>query len=374
MKMTQPSTPLITFRRAPLAAAALGLACALAACGGGGGDDGAASAGAAPASPAPGQGPGPGPGPASSDVQSAFGSEGVYHLWGFNFVVDNVTQTFVSRQTVGAQGLFAVQKVAGAVASIETPPTVLDAVDERYFAGGTSAGSCTRTLSFASAAQAVLGCVEANLAPVKWSVRLNPVDVGGRRVGEYLRRADGAPVDLTRLPAPDTQFPGGAVAYFPSFEAQSDMIVMNRGEGVAGSPVGAGWCQEVPGQNYQLGVRLNADHTVSLFDIPLAEGCVLSGALRGAPAATGSWQQGITAGVPSYQLSVPEAFKAQARWAPLFATAPVPRTRASLLLLDLGGGQWLHATAIAKGDRFSGLQPHFNAAALPALKQAAGLK
>ncbi len=345
----------------------------LTACGGGGGDDGGIDSrsgdggGATPpvANPPPAVNP-----PVNNEVAKAF-ADGAHVLWGFGMIVNDVPQVFVSRGSVDALGYLTSPKIAGATASVETPPSLLRAVEGDFW-GGTQSQSCRPKVAYEGAVEAAVGCESPGLSGIRWSMQLNREDVAGKRVADYVRSMGGRTVSYT-WPHPDTTFPAGSVAYTSVFEAREDMVRINRLSRISfAQPAGAGWCYSVEGQAKRLGALLNADKTLSIFELPTAS-CSFAGL---SPTATGSWQEVNLNGSVAYQVNYPESVRSDTRWAPLFAAAYEPgmrignllmKTAATATSLDL-------VVSIKKGDRFVGLQPHFNSAALPALKQLAGLQ
>ncbi len=345
----------------------------LSACGGGGGDDGgidsrSGDGGAAkpPAATSPVPEPPVSNPPVNNEVAKAF-ADGAHVLWGFGFLLDDVPQVFVSRGYIDASGYPGTTKIAGMVNSPETPPSLLRAVEDDFWSG-TESRACRPKLAYDGTVEALVSCEDPGLSGVRWSLQLNREDVAGKRVADHVRNMSGAMVTHAWA-HPDTTFPAGSVAYTSVFEAREDML---RPSNLSfAQPAGAGWCYRVDGQSGQLGVLLNADGTTSIFEMPTSV-CRFEGLSSWA---SGSWQQVSLDGRVAYQVNYPESVSSDTRWAVLFSQAYEPAARIGNLLMKKSDAAttWSLFASIKKGERFVGLQPHFNSAALPALKQLAGL-
>ena len=347
----------------------------LTACGGGGGDDGgidsrSGDGGAAKppvanppvANPPPVVNP-----PVNNEVAKAF-ADGVHLLWGSSFILNNVPQVFVSRGYIDASGFSGTTKIAGMVTSPETPPSLLWAVEDEFWSG-TESRDCRPKLAFDGTVEALVSCEDASLSGVRWSLQLNREDVAGKRVADYVRTPGGAALTGTWA-HPDTLFPPGSVAYTSVFEAREDIV---RPSSLSfDQPAGAGWCYRVDGQSGRLGVLLNADKTLSIFEMPTSV-CRFEGL---SAMASGTWQEVSLDGRTAYQVDYPESVRSDTRWASLFSAAYEPAGRIGNLLMkeSAAATTWTLVVSVKKGERFVGLQPHFNSTALPALKQLAGLQ
>jgi hypothetical protein len=293
--------------------------------------------------------------------------EGVHVLWGFGVTINNVTQTFISRQTLVGGATQSV-KIAGTIASPETPPTLLDAVTSsqlKYLRSGTLA-SCGPVLSFAgSTTSATLACTAAPSIPL-WTVSLVSEDVSGTLVATHVRNSAGAVAGGSNVNA-STVFAAGSVAYVANFIAREELIVVNTGNFVAGTTnlVGRGWCQNTGSAGYLLGVMPLSNNTVALYEVA-GTSCSLTGLT---PVATGTWEAIAPTG--SYRLTYPEAFRVDAKWSGLFAGASSSLRRAFDIVYFNNQSPSL-GVVINAGEQVRGLQPQFNAAALPSLKTAAG--
>ena len=340
----------------------------LTACGGGGGDDGGIDSrsgdGANPpvANPPPAVNP-----PVNNEVAKAF-ADGVHLLWGSSFILNRVPQVFVSRSYIDASGYLGTTKIAGMVTSLETPPSLLRAAEDEFW-NGMEGRACKPKLAYDGTVEALVSCEDASLSGVRWSLRLNREDVAGKRVVDYIRNPGGSAVTGT-WPQPGTTFPSGSVAYTSVFEAREDIV---RATTLTfDQPAGAGWCHRMDGGSRLLGVQLNADKTMSVFDISNGF-CRLEGL---SAIATGSWQEVSLDGRVAYQVNYPESVRSDARWASLFSEAYEPAGRIGNLLVKgaAPATTWSLGVLIKKGDRFVGRQPHFNSTAVPALKQLAGFQ
>lgn len=345
---------------------AVGMTFLLAGCGGGGDDagTGGGASGAAPASSV-------GNATTNNDVQRYF-SSGDFMLWGYAFILNGVTQVFIGKQTVDTTGRPVSEKIAGQVTSPETPPSLFDlpAENSLYRSGDTTQMNrrCEPRIAFEGTDHAVVSCVDGGLAHVGWTMRLKREDVSGKLAKDYVRNASGVAVTATWA-NPASTFASGATAVTASFEARADMVVSPVSWTLFfRDPVGAGWCQTVPGQGYGLGVRLNADKTTSLFEVP-STSCSFTGLT---PIGTGSWTATASGVGNTYTLVHPAPVATAAKWQPLFSGAKTPTARLGTLIQPCSGG-WCLAQEVKKGETFESSQPHFNDLALPALKAVAGL-
>ncbi|MEY4561111.1 MAG: hypothetical protein RLZZ618_388, partial [Pseudomonadota bacterium] len=129
--------------------------------------------------------------------------------------------------------------------------------------------------------------------------------------------------------------------------------------------VGRGWCQNTGSAGYLLGVMPLSNNTVALYEVA-GTSCSLTGLT---PVATGTWEAIAPTG--SYRLTYPEAFRVDAKWSGLFAGASSSLRRAFDIVYFNNQSPSL-GVVINAGEQVRGLQPQFNAAALPSLKTAAG--
>lgn len=331
----------------------LSLLAALSACGGGGEDEVQVQ-------------------PADNDVVKAF-SEGVFALLGFDSIVNNVPQTFVSKESLRPDGGLTQAKVAGVSIGVQSAPSVLDEISRQHYqvVNGTVGGCPAPKLAFNGASETSALCTAVPVTPSRWTFRLTPIDVSGKLVASYVKGSRGGAAPAYRMPHPDAVFGENAKAYEIEFEATSSLVMLTvGGTTFPADPMGVGWCEPaVAGETSRLGVRPDAGHarTVSFFEVgPDNASCLLSG--LSAPLATGTWEPVSPSG--SYRIMFPEAVRM--KWPLLFANGS-PLWRGASDVVISTQGEWRLGRQLQAGDRFPGVVLHFNAAALPGLKRFAGI-
>ena len=295
---------------------------------------------------------------------------GDYVLWGFFLRNNGVPQVFVNKETLDSDGLRHSVKVAGSVSSPETPPSLFDFYFLRYQGQDVKANlACSLKIAFSGTDAALVGCGESNLANVKWAMRLKQQDVAGKLVKDYVTGDSGTPLSIEWV-NPAATFPAGSLAYTASYEAVSDMVVMPESPlRFFEDPVGSGWCRRVPGQSYSLGARLNADKTISMFEVA-GSACDFAGLTA---IGVGSWEVTQSPLGNAYKIAYPDAVVNDQKWQLLFAGARTPMGRMGTRILPCNQW-WCVAQEVKKGERFDTAQPHFNEAAVPGLKAVHGLQ